>query len=35
MKSGLEQRCGGNFWAIFAGMILGKKPNFTGGFFEL
>ena len=34
MKSGLEQRCDGNFLAIFAGTILGEKPNFTGGFFE-
>ena len=34
MKSGLEQRCDGNFWTIFAGTILGEKPNFTGRFFE-
>ena len=34
MKSGLKQRCGGNFLAIFAGMVLGEKPNFTGRFFE-
>ena len=34
MKSGLEQRCGGNFLAIFAGTVLGEKPNFTGKFFE-
>ena len=34
MKSGLEQRRDGNFWAIFAGMVLGEKPNFTGKFFE-
>ena len=34
MKSGLEQRCAGNFWAIFAGMVLGEKPNFTGKFFK-
>ena len=34
MKSGLEQRCDGNFWAIFAGTLLGEKPNFTGEFFE-
>ena len=33
MKSGLEQRCGGNFLAIFAGTVLGEKPNFTGRFF--
>ena len=35
MKSGLEQRCDGNFLAIFAGTILGEKPNFTGRFLEL
>ena len=34
LKSGLEQRCGGNFLAIFAGTLLDEKPNFTGGFFE-
>ena len=34
MKSGLEQRYDGNFLAIFAGMDLGEKPNFTGRFFE-
>ena len=34
MKSGLEQRCGGNFLAIFAGTVLSEKPNFTGRFFE-
>ena len=34
MKSGLKQRCGGNFLAIFAGTVLGEKPNFTGRFFE-
>ena len=34
LKSDLEQRCDGNFWAIFAGMVLGEKPNFTGKFFE-
>ena len=34
MKSGLEQRCDGNFLAIFAGTILDGKSNFTGGFFE-
>ena len=34
MKSGLEQRCDGNFLTIYAGTILGKKPNFTGEFFE-
>ena len=34
MRSGLKQRCGGNFLAIVAGTILSEKPNFTGGFFE-
>ena len=34
MKSALEQRCNGNFLAIFAGTILGEKPNFTGRLFE-
>ena len=34
MKSDLEQRCGGNFLAIFAGTILSEKLNLTGGFFE-
>ena len=34
MKSGLEQRCDGNFLAIFAGTVLSEKPNFTGRFFE-
>ena len=34
MKSGLEQRCGGNFLAIFAGTVLSEKSNFTGRFFE-
>ena len=34
MRSGLEQRCGGNFLTIFAETVLGEKPNFTGGFFE-
>ena len=34
MRNGLEQRCGGNFLAIFAGMGLVEKPNFTGKFFE-
>ena len=32
MKSSLEQRCGGNFLAIFVGTGLGEKPNFTGRF---
>ena len=34
MRSGLKQRCGGNFLAIVAGTILSEKLNFTGGFFE-
>ena len=34
MKSGLGQRCGGNFLAIFMGASIGEKPNFTGEFFE-
>ena len=34
MKSGLKQRCGGNFLAIFAGTVLSEKSNFTGRFFE-
>ena len=34
MKSGLEQRCDGNFLTIFAGTIWGEKPNFTGKFSE-
>ena len=34
MKSGLEQRCDGNFLAIFAGTVLSEKPNFTGRFFK-
>ena len=34
MKSGLEQRCDGNFLAVFARTVLGEKPNFTGRFFE-
>ena len=34
MRNGWEQRCGGNFLAIFAGTVLDEKPNFTGRFFE-
>ena len=34
MKSGLEQRCDGNFLTIFAGTIWGEKANFTGRFSE-
>ena len=35
MKSDLEQRCGGNFLAIFAGTVLGEKSNFLSRIFEL
>ena len=34
MRSGLKQRCNGNFLAIVAGTILSEKLNLTGGFFE-
>ena len=34
LKSGWEQRCDGNFLAIFAGTVLSEKPNFTGRFFK-
>ena len=34
IRSGLKQRCGGNFLAIVAGTILSEKLNLTGGFFE-
>ena len=33
IRSGLEQHCGGNFLAIFAGTLLDEKPNFTVRFF--
>ena len=33
MKSGLEQHYSGNFWTIFAGTILGEKPNFLSRIF--
>ena len=33
MRSGLKQRCNGNFLAIFVEVDLGEKPNFTGRFF--
>ena len=33
MKSGLKQRCDGNFLAIFAGTGLGEKPNFLSRIF--
>ena len=34
MRNGWEQRCGGNFLALFVEVILREKPNFTGRFFE-
>ena len=34
IRSGLEQRCDGNFLTIFAETVLGEKPNFSGRFFE-
>ena len=34
MRNGWEQRCDGNFWAIFAGTVLDEKTNFTGRFSE-
>ena len=34
IRSGLKQRCDGNFLTIFAGTIWGEKPNFTGRFSE-
>ena len=33
MRNGLEQRCGGNFLAIFAGTLLDEKPNFLSRIF--
>ena len=33
IKSGLEQCCDGNFLAIFAGVSIGKKPNFLSQIF--
>ena len=32
MRSGLKQRCNGNFLAIFVEVDLGEKSNFTGRF---
>ena len=32
MKSGLKQRCGGNFLAIFAGTVLSEKTNLQEDF---
>ena len=34
LKSGLKQRCDGNFLTIFVGTIWGEKPNFAGRFSE-
>ena len=34
MRSSLEQRCDGNFLAIFAGVFIGEKPNFISWIFE-
>ena len=33
MRSSLEQHCGGNFLAIFAGTVLGEEPNFLSRIF--
>ena len=33
MKSDLEQSCDGNFLAVFAGTVLGEKPNFLSRIF--
>ena len=33
MRSGLKQRCNGNFLAIFAGTVLDEKPNFLSRIF--
>ena len=33
MRNGWEQRCDGNFLAIFAGTILGEEPNFLSRIF--
>ena len=33
MRNGWEQRCGGNFLAIFAGTLLDEKPNFLSRIF--
>ena len=34
MRNGLEQRCDGNFWTIFAGVSISEKSNSTGRFFK-
>ena len=33
MRNGWEQRCDGNFLAIFAGTLLDEKPNFLSRIF--
>ena len=33
IRSGLKQRCDGNFLAIFAGTLLDEKPNFLSRIF--
>ena len=33
IRSGLKQRCDGNFLAIFAGTLLDEKPNFLSQIF--
>ena len=33
MRNGLEQRCGGNFLAIFAEIVVSEKPNFLSRIF--
>ena len=33
MRSGLKQRCGGNFFVLFVEVILGEKPNFLSQIF--
>ena len=34
MRNGWEQRCDGNFLAIFAGVSIGEKSNFLSQIFE-
>ena len=33
MRNGLKQRCGGNFLAIFAEVVVSEKPNFLSRIF--
>ena len=33
MRNGWEQRCGGNFLAIFAEVVVSEKPNFLSRIF--